>query len=129
MIRALPLLLALAACTAPIEIPPPPETAGHRVTYERGHPDAIASAYPYECRIVVDDLAWDELPGPVRVYVLAHELCHLGGIVDEVEADCCALRWMDSAGYLPPTWGAAIVCWAAQRLGAARAGAILECER
>ena len=129
MTRLFPILAFLTACTAPIEIPPPPETGGRSVTYERGYPGAIASAYPLAGRIVVDSEEWNDLPGPVRVYALAHELCHVQGIVDEAAADCCALRWMHAAGYLPPSWEATIVAWLANRGATERAVQLLECSR
>ena len=129
MIRPLPILLTLAACTAPIEIPPPPLAGDAPIVYEEGETgSALAAAYPGECRIVVAE-QWATAPDSVRVYALAHERCHCCGWIDEDQADCCAVRWMREAGYMPATWEVEILAWLVEHGGARRAAAMLECEQ
>jgi len=83
MTRLLPLLLV--ACT-PVSLPPPVVC-----TVDDLPPGVIAQA-DLETQTVTLAPGWETLPTAVRWTVLAHELCHIRGHVDEDSADCCAAR-------------------------------------
>jgi len=103
---ALALAMLLAACSQPIAYPPPPyEVGGVPVAYEeRLDLNAPSAATWVEGLPVIlwSPFQWARLSPVEQVFDLAHEACHLrdwtGG---ELAADCCAVRWMRRADYLP----------------------------
>lgn len=71
----------------------------------------------------------------MRVFELAHEVCHLANWgAGELAADCCAVQRMRAADYLPTSWLLALVeevqAWPKDPnhpSGTVRAAHIMEC--
>lgn len=80
-------LCCLTACT-PVALPPPVVC-----TVDDLPPGVLAEA-DIETQTVTLAPAWLDAPDAVRVFVVAHEVCHLRGQVSEEAADCCAARSM-----------------------------------
>ena len=93
------LAIALVGCSSPAL--PPLRVGGVEVVVERAQLATLASS-SHEPRgpVVYLSDAWDDLSPVEQWWVLAHELCHLRGVYDERDADCCAWRWCaDSFGW------------------------------
>jgi len=139
-VRALVLAMLLAACSSTLTYPPPPyEVSGVLVVYEERRDLKAPSAATWSKGLPVvlwNPFEWAKLAPVEKVFDLAHEVCHLrdwtGG---ELAADCCAVRWMDRADYLPSSDLAALVStimdWPASAEGhppgIERATHIMEC--
>ena len=126
MRRLLFAIALCAACTPVVMLAPPHMADGQRVRYvvEDLPPGVLGEARPYGGEVAIDAAMLDA-PPVVLAWLVYHEWCHMAGMVDEAEADRCAVRTMTRAGLLGPASLARLVTWWAAR-DAARAVAIME---
>ena len=136
VVRAVVLITLLFGCGATTAPLPPWEVNGKEVIYEtrylpRSH---AASEWRLGRPLLYIGSRLADLSRAQAWWVLAHEVCHLGGSDSELSADCCATRWMRQAGWLGIASLVAIVSmvqdWPVSEVhpdGTVRASEILRC--